>query len=72
LRAELENAAGISSLVLTGDGLHVVVDDGSRRIPEFEARLNNASVPFNTIQQVTPTIEDLFVHAVGGGASSRA
>jgi ABC-2 type transport system ATP-binding protein len=72
LRAEMENAVGIYSLVLTGDGLHVVVDDGARRIPEFEAQLNNASVLFNTIQQVTPTIEDLFVHAVGGGASSRA
>jgi ABC-2 type transport system ATP-binding protein len=72
LRAELENAVGISSLVLTGDGLHVVVDDGAGRIPEFEARLKNASIPFNTIQQVTPTIEDLFVHAVGSGASSHA
>jgi len=72
LREELENAAGISSLVLTGDGVHVVVDDGASRIREFEARLNNASVPFNAIQQVTPTIEDLFVDAVGSGASSRA
>ena len=38
-RRELEHADGISSLVLTGDGLHVVVDDAARRIPEFEARL---------------------------------
>jgi ABC-2 type transport system ATP-binding protein len=72
LRAELENAVGISSLVLTGDGLHVVVDDGASRIPEFKARLRNASIPFNTIQQVTPTIEDLFVDAVSTGASSHA
>jgi len=72
LRAELESAVGISSLVVTGDGLHVVVDDGARRIPEFEARLKNTSVPFHTIQQVTPTIEDLFVDAVGSGAPSRA
>jgi ABC-2 type transport system ATP-binding protein len=64
LRAELEGAVGISSLALTGDGVHVMVDDGARRIPEFEARLKNASVPFSTIQQVTPTIEDLFVDAV--------
>jgi ABC-2 type transport system ATP-binding protein len=70
LREELENAVGISSLVLTGDGVHVVVDDGERRIPEFGVRLKNASVPFNTIQQVAPTIEDLFVDAVGSGAPS--
>jgi ABC-2 type transport system ATP-binding protein len=72
LRAELENVVGISSLVLTGDGLHVVVDDGASRIPEFEARLKNAFVPFNTIQQVSPTIEDLFIDAVGSGAPSHA
>ncbi len=72
LRGQLEHMVGISSLVLTGDGLHVVVDDAARRIPEFEARLKNAQVPFDAIQQVTPTIEDLFVDAVGGGASSHA
>jgi ABC-type bacteriocin/lantibiotic exporter with double-glycine peptidase domain len=56
--------------VLTGDGLHVVVDDAARRIPEFEARLKRAHVPFDAIQQVTPTIEDLFVDAVSSGRDS--
>lgn len=70
LRDELESADGISSLVLTGDGLHVVVDSAARRIPEFEARLNKAGVPFDAIQQVAPSIEDLFVDAVGAGASA--
>jgi len=68
LRAELQHAEGISSLVLTGDGVHVVVDDAARRIPEFEARLRNARVSFEGIHQITPTIEDLFVDAVTGGA----
>jgi ABC-2 type transport system ATP-binding protein len=66
LRLTLEHAEGISSLVLTGEGLHVVVDDAARRIPEFEARLKSAHVPFDSIQQVAPSIEDLFVDAVGG------
>ncbi len=65
---ELEHAEGLSSLMLTGDGLHVVVDDAQRRLPEFEARLNNAGIPFTTARQVTPTIEDLFVDAVTAGA----
>jgi ABC-2 type transport system ATP-binding protein len=69
---QLESAQGLSSLVLTGDGVHVVVDDASRRIPEFEALLNSARVPFDAIQQVSPTIEDLFVDAVSGGGSSHA
>ena len=69
LRAELENASGVSSLVVTGDGVHIVVDAASR-IPELKARLNKASLPFSAIRQVTPTLEDLFVDAVDTGASS--
>ena len=68
LRSELEHAEGISSLMLTGDGIHVVVDDAKRRIPEFEARLKSAHIPFEAIHQITPTIEDLFVDAVTSGA----
>jgi ABC-2 type transport system ATP-binding protein len=65
LRAELEGAPGISSLLPMGDGLHVVVDDAARRIPEFEAHLKHANLPFDAILQVEPSIEDLFVDAVG-------
>jgi hypothetical protein len=65
LRSQLEHAEGISSLVLTGDGLHIVVDDAVRRIPEFAARLKRLNVPFDSpFTQVAPTIEDLFVDAV--------
>ncbi|MGA3264092.1 MAG: ABC transporter ATP-binding protein [Terracidiphilus sp.] len=72
LRSELEHAEGISSLVLTGDGVHVVVDDAARRIPEFKARLRSANVPFDAIQQVAPTIEDFFVDVIASGASPHA
>ncbi len=72
LRAQLEHAAGISSLVLTGDGLHLVVDDATGRIPEFQALLSNAHVSFDSIQQVAPSIEDLFVDAVESGGSTHA
>jgi ABC-2 type transport system ATP-binding protein len=72
LRAELEGAEGISSLLLTGDGVHVVVDDAARRIPQFEARLKSANISFEAIQKVAPSIEDLFVDAVGTGAASHA
>jgi ABC-2 type transport system ATP-binding protein len=66
LRAELEHLEGISSLVLTGDGAHLVVDDAARRIPEIDARLKQARVAFDSVQQVEPAIEDLFVDAVAG------
>jgi drug efflux transport system ATP-binding protein len=69
VRDQLEHAAGISSLVLTGDGVHLVVDDAARRIPEFKVRLQDAHANFDTVRQVTPTIEDLFVDAVTARAS---
>ena len=67
LRSVLEHADGISSLVMTGDGVHLVVDNAARRIPEFETRLKAGGVAYDAIQQVAPTIEDLFVDAVTGG-----
>jgi len=70
LRAELNGADGISSLLLTGDGLHVVVDDAARRIPEFEARFKRAGTPFDAILAVAPSIEDLFVDAVSAGVGA--
>src|SRR5262249_25624581 len=66
-REALERTEGLSSLMLTADGLHLVVDDSQRRIPELEARLKQARVPFESVRQVTPTIEDLFVDAVTSG-----
>jgi ABC-2 type transport system ATP-binding protein len=66
VREALEGSDGISSLLLTGDGVHIVIDDPERRIPEFRARLQSAQVTFDEMRQVTPTIEDLFVEAVGG------
>ena len=72
LREELEHAEGISSLTLTGDGLHVVVDDAQSRTLEFETRLKKAGVPFESIRQVTPTIEDLFVDAVSSGTGGHS
>ena len=64
LRDPLAQAEGVSSLVLVGDGVHLVVDDAERRIPEIEARLRAAGLPFDDIVRVTPSIEDLFVSAV--------
>jgi drug efflux transport system ATP-binding protein len=69
VHAALVGAEGISSLVLTGDGVHIVVDDAARRIHEFRERLAKVNVPFDAMQQTVPSIEDLFVDAVAGGAA---
>jgi ABC-2 type transport system ATP-binding protein len=60
-RAALDGAEGVLNALLVGDGLHVVVDDAARRIPELDARLRSARLPFTSLEQGPPTIEDLFV-----------
>ena len=67
IRDQLHGAPGISSLVMTGDGVHLVVDDAALRAPELEARLTASATPFEKVEQVAPSIEDLFVHAVTEG-----
>jgi ABC-2 type transport system ATP-binding protein len=64
-REALEGAAGVTSQVLVGDGVHLFVDDAARRIPELRERLAAAGTPYDEIAEVTPSIEDLFVAAVG-------
>ncbi len=66
VRERLANAAGVSSLVLVGDGVHLVVDDAQRRLPELRRSLDTASIPFDAITPSEPTIEDLFVAYVQG------
>jgi ABC-2 type transport system ATP-binding protein len=72
LRGPLEQAEGVSSLVLVGNGVHLVVDDAERRIPELAARLRATGLAFEDIVQVAPSIEDLFVSAVQAPRAGRA
>jgi ABC-2 type transport system ATP-binding protein len=60
----LEGNGGISSMTVVGDGLHLVVNDSTRMIPELHSIITAAGLPFDDIEQITPTVEDLFVEAV--------
>lgn len=71
-RMALAHAAGITSLVMSGDGLHAVVDDAERRVPEFRQLLTGAQVEYTEVRRVAPTIEDLFVSAVENEADVHA
>ena len=63
VRDELDGAEGVLNTLLVGDGVHLVVDDAARRIPELQAKLQAAGLPFDRVEEVAPTIEDLFVAA---------
>ena len=70
VRDTLSGAEGISTLVLTGDGVHAVVDDANQRAQEFKARLSAAHVPYDELLPTLPSIEDLFVETVTHGGSA--
>lgn len=69
-RAALHGAEGVFSALLVGDGVHVVVDHAARRMAELEARLRSAGLPFTSVEEVPPTIEDLFVAMTSGDQRS--
>jgi ABC-2 type transport system ATP-binding protein len=72
VRDQLQGMPGVSSLLVVGDGVHLVVDDAERLLPAIRERLRAAAVPFSEVVRVAPTIEDLFVASVssqGGGGS---
>jgi ABC-2 type transport system ATP-binding protein len=60
VREKLAALEGVSNVVLVGDGVHAMVDDADRRLPEISRALAAAGVEFERIGAVTPSIEDLF------------
>lgn len=70
VRAALAAADGVGTALLVGDGVHLVVDDALRRIPELRAQMQSAGLPFDHLEEVAPTIEDLFVAATSGDPRS--
>jgi len=64
VRKTLAGATGVRSALMVGDRVHLFVDEAARRLPELRARLDSAGVPYDSIQPVAATIEDLFVSAV--------
>ena len=57
----LTGQPGVSHVLLVGDGVHAVVDDAQRRIPQLRETLGHAGVPFSAIAVAAPSIEDVFV-----------
>lgn len=66
LEGALARCRGVTSILLRGDELRLVVDDPQRRIPELRERLEAAGLPFAAIVEVRPSVEDIFVATVGG------
>lgn len=65
----LAAAPGVSSALLLGDTVRIVVDDAARRLGELETRLRAAGVPFSEFNAAEPSVEDVFVAMVGSGTA---
>jgi ABC-2 type transport system ATP-binding protein len=60
-RAVIGSSPGVAHAILVGDGVHVVVDDASVRIPQLREVLQDAEIPVNEIAVIQPGIEDVFL-----------
>ena len=70
VRDAISGKEGVSHVLLVGDGVHAVVDDPARRLPQLRAALATASVPYSGASLVQPSIEDLFVALLDSRVSS--
>jgi ABC-2 type transport system ATP-binding protein len=52
---------GVKGAILTGDSVHVVVDDAGLRSGELKAALGRTGVAIDGMERIAPSIEDLFV-----------
>jgi len=55
---------GVRSSVLVGDAVHLFTDGDGERAPQIRARLESAGVAVDSLEPISPSIEDLFVSAV--------
>jgi ABC-2 type transport system ATP-binding protein len=61
--------ASIGSVAVFGDKVHLLVQDAQRGRAAAEAALRAAGAPPFEIRVAEPSLEDVFIAAVGGGAS---
>ena len=64
VRDALLKGPGVRSTLLVGDGVHLFVDNAALRLAGLRAQLDTSGIAYGSIEQIAPTIEDLFVSAV--------
>jgi ABC-2 type transport system ATP-binding protein len=72
VRDAIASVPGVRNTVLVGDGVHLVVDDAEPAVLALRAAMEASGVPFAGMEQITASLEDVFVHAVeqSGGAAA--
>ncbi len=57
----LEKLPGVSDVAVFGGGLHVTVPDAQSVMPGMRAALTNAGIQVTQLEQIRPSMEDVFV-----------
>lgn len=60
----LREAPGLRSAVLVGDAVHLFTDAAGERMAQIRKQLEGAGVTVDSLEPISPSIEDLFVSAV--------
>jgi ABC-2 type transport system ATP-binding protein len=61
VRSAITGQPGVSQVLLVGDGVHAVVDDADRRIPQLRDAIRLANLSISDVAVAAPSIEDVFV-----------
>ena len=59
-------SAGLGTVTLFGDRIHVLVVDADRGRTAIEKALSNAEIPCHELRVIEPTLEDVFTTAIPG------
>jgi ABC-2 type transport system ATP-binding protein len=57
----LQSAPGVVDAAVFGDALHLVVADATTAVPQIRAYLSQRQISVSRIEQIRPTLEDVFV-----------
>jgi ABC-2 type transport system ATP-binding protein len=69
LRDIFASTPSVRSVLLVGDRVHLFVDDAAKRLADIRSLLEAEAVVFDSVEQIAPSIEDLFVSAVEARAT---
>jgi ABC-2 type transport system ATP-binding protein len=61
---QIEQLPAVKEVALFGNGLHVVTEDADRAAAEIRALLDGKAHPLARIEQIVPSLEDVFVSLI--------
>ena len=62
--AVVKQLPAVRGVALFGDGLHVVTQDTAGAIVQIRSRLEELDIPITRLEQILPSIEDVFVSLI--------